>query len=71
MSESISSSRRRFLQASVATAASVMLPRWTLANGAPAIVVSDNERPKALQWLRRRVEPQRPRSSHAGRVVVR
>ncbi len=51
MSESIPSSRRRFLQASVATAASVMLPRWTLANGAPAIVVSDTERPKALQGL--------------------
>lgn len=51
MSESIPSSRRRFLKASVATAAGVVLPGWTLRKGAPAIIAADNERPQALQGL--------------------
>src|SRR5262249_54781276 len=51
MSELVVSSRRRFLKASVATAAGVALPRWTLANGAPAIITADSERPQALQGL--------------------
>src|SRR5262249_56431317 len=44
------SSRRRFLKAGVATAAGVVLPRWTL-GAAPAIVAADSERPQALQGL--------------------
>jgi alkaline phosphatase D len=51
MSESIPSSRRRFLKAGVVTVAGVVLPRWTLARGAPAIIASGNERPQALQGL--------------------
>jgi alkaline phosphatase D len=51
MSESIPTSRRRFLKAGVATAAGVVLPGWTLTKGAPAIIAADNERPKALQGL--------------------
>ena len=51
MSESKSSSRRQFLQATAATAAGVVLPRWTLAKGAPAIVAPQAERPQALQGL--------------------
>ena len=51
MSEAMPSSRRRFLKASLTTAAGVVLPRWSLAQGAPAIVVSDDERPQALQGL--------------------
>jgi alkaline phosphatase D len=50
MSESILSSRRRFLQATVATAAGVVLPGRTI-KGAPAIVVAEAERPQALQGL--------------------
>jgi alkaline phosphatase D len=51
MDDPMSSSRRRFLQASAATAAGVLLPKWTLATGAPAIIVSAQERPQALQGL--------------------
>ena len=51
MRKSLLSSRRRFLQAGAATVAGAVLPRWTLANGAPAIVTSDEERPQALQGL--------------------
>jgi alkaline phosphatase D len=50
MSERIASSRRRFLQAGVATAAGVVLPGWAT-KGAPAIIQSDDERPQALQGL--------------------
>jgi alkaline phosphatase D len=51
MSGSSSTSRRRFLQASVATAAGVVLPGWTLVKGAPAIITSEIERPQALQGV--------------------
>jgi alkaline phosphatase D len=51
MTDSIHSSRRQFLQTSVATAATVLLPKWTVAHGAPAIIVSQQERPQALQGL--------------------
>jgi alkaline phosphatase D len=51
MSELTPSSRRRFLKTSLTTAAGVVLPRWSLAQGAPALVVSDEERPQALQGL--------------------
>jgi phosphodiesterase/alkaline phosphatase D-like protein len=51
MSQSMPSSRRRFLQASAATVAGVVLPGWTVAKGAPAIITSDAERPQALQGL--------------------
>ena len=51
MSESISSSRRRFLKVSAATAAGVVLPAWTLTKGAPAIIAAESERPQALQGL--------------------
>ena len=51
MSSSTHSSRRRFLQGSVATVAGVVLPDWTLAKGAPAIITADAERPQALQGL--------------------
>src|SRR5262245_27468538 len=50
MSESISASRRRFLQATAATAAGVMLPLRGLP-GAPAIVTAQTQRPQALQGL--------------------
>jgi alkaline phosphatase D len=51
MSDSISSSRRRFLKASVVTAAGVALPAWTFTKGAPAIIAAESERPQALQGL--------------------
>ena len=51
MTDRTSSSRRRFLQTSMATAAGVVLPRWTLTNRAPAIVTADSERPQALQGV--------------------
>jgi alkaline phosphatase D len=51
MSEFLPQSRRRFLKASVATAAGVVLPTWTLMKGAPAIIAAENERPQALQGL--------------------
>jgi alkaline phosphatase D len=51
MSQSMPPSRRRFLQASAATVAGVVLPGWTVAKGAPAIITSDAERPQALQGL--------------------
>src|SRR4029077_15229622 len=44
-------SRRRFLQAGVATAAGVVLPKWTLGGEAPAILTAESERPRALQGL--------------------
>ena len=80
MSESTSSSRRRFLKAGVATAAGVALPAWTLTKGAPAIIAAESERPQALQGLQfgdpsdgsvDRLEPQRSPGAHAGRMVVR
>jgi alkaline phosphatase D len=51
MTKKIYSSRRRFLQGGVATAAGVLLPRWAPTGSAPAIVVSAQERPQALQGL--------------------
>jgi alkaline phosphatase D len=51
MSESTSSSRRRFLKAGVATAAGVALPSWTFTKGAPAIIAAESDRPQALQGL--------------------
>src|SRR5262245_49111268 len=51
MSERVSSSRRRFLKASAATAAGVVLPAWAATKGAPAIVAADSDRPQALQGL--------------------
>ncbi len=51
MAESLPSSRRRFLQAGVATAAGLALPRWTFAKGAPAIIAPQVERPQALQGI--------------------
>jgi len=45
------SSRRRFLQAGVATAAGVVLPKWTFTKGAPAVIAAESERPQALQGL--------------------
>src|SRR5262245_42090919 len=51
MSESLPQSRRRFLKASVATAAGVVLPAWTLTKGAPAIIAAEDERPQARQGL--------------------
>ena len=49
MSDVVSSSRREFLKGSVVTAAGIVLPRWV--SGAPAILVSDADRPQALQGL--------------------
>lgn len=51
MTESIRSSRRRFLQTGVATAAGALLPAWTRPNLAPALIAAENERPQALQGL--------------------
>ncbi len=51
MSASVFSSRRQFLKLSAAGAAGVMVPGWRLAEGAPAIIVSESERPQALQGL--------------------
>jgi alkaline phosphatase D len=51
MTDSVSSSRRRFLKAGVATAAGVVLPRLALTSGAPAIIAAERERPQALQGL--------------------
>jgi alkaline phosphatase D len=50
MGRSTFESRRRFLQASAATAAGLALPRWASAR-APAIVTPQVERPQALQGL--------------------
>ena len=47
---SSSRSRRRFLKTGGATAAAALLPNWAL-EGAPAIIVSAAERPRALQGL--------------------
>jgi alkaline phosphatase D len=51
MSKLICSSRRRFLQAGVATAAGVVLPGRTFIKGAPAIIAAESERPQARQGL--------------------
>jgi len=51
VTESKSSSRRRFLKAGVAGAAGVALPAWTLTRGAPAIIVAEADRPQVLQGL--------------------
>jgi len=51
MSNSMSTSRRRFLQAGAATAAGMMLPTWAATKGAPAIIAAESERPQALQGL--------------------
>ena len=62
MSESNPSSRRRFLKTSVATAAGVVLPTWTLMKGAPAIGIDEGLRchsMKAAHDQRARVVPDR------------
>jgi len=51
MSDSIPTSRRRFLQAGAATAAGLVLPAWASSNGAPAILAAESDRPQALQGL--------------------
>ena len=51
MSDSIPTSRRRFLQAGAATAAGLVLPAWASSNSAPAIIAAESERPQALQGL--------------------
>src|SRR5262245_32751017 len=51
MNHHLPSSRRRFLKTSVATAAGLSLPHWTFRGSGPAIVVSAQERPQALQGL--------------------
>jgi phosphodiesterase/alkaline phosphatase D-like protein len=51
MSDSVVSSRRQFLKLGAAGAAGAMVPEWRLAAGAPPIVVSQSERPQALQGL--------------------
>ena len=51
MGRTATASRRRFLQASAATAAGVIVPSWSSSRRAPAIVVSAQERPQALQGL--------------------
>ena len=51
MSESTVSSRRLFLKLGAAGAAGAMVPGWRLAEGAPAIIVAQSERPQALQGL--------------------
>jgi alkaline phosphatase D len=51
MRRSFPASRRRFLKASMATAAGAVLPVWTFTKGAPAIIAADSERPQALQGL--------------------
>src|SRR5262245_42564391 len=43
MGDSTASSRRIFLKAGMATAAGVVLPSWTLAKGAPAIIQSETD----------------------------
>jgi alkaline phosphatase D len=44
-------SRRGFLQAGAVSLGGVAVPSWALAQGAPAIITSDAERPSALQGL--------------------
>ena len=51
MSDSIPTSRRRFLQAGAATAAGLVLPAWASSNSAPAIIAAESDRPQALQGL--------------------
>src|SRR5262245_48461375 len=51
MSKSMSPSRRRFLKAGVATAASAALPVWGLSKHVPAIIAAESDRPQALQGL--------------------
>jgi alkaline phosphatase D len=51
MSKLVLPTRRGLLQAAGATVASAALPGWSLAQGAPALIASDAERPQALQGL--------------------
>jgi alkaline phosphatase D len=51
MNERSLSSRRLFLRAGVSTLAGVVLPRRTVAQGAPAITAADSERPRTSQGL--------------------
>jgi hypothetical protein len=51
VSKAILSSRRRFLQASAATAVGAALPVWSFSKGAPAIIAAEDERTRALQGL--------------------
>ena len=51
MNKGTVASRRRFLKASMATAAGVIVPVWTLTGRAAAIITADEERPQALQGL--------------------
>lgn len=44
-------SRRGFLQAGAVSLGGVAVPGWALAQGAPALITSDAERPSALQGL--------------------
>jgi alkaline phosphatase D len=51
MTDSLHTSRRRFLQTTMTTAAGLVVPAWSLTKGAPAIVAAQSERPQALQGL--------------------
>ncbi len=51
MTDSLHTSRRRFLQATMTTAAGLVVPAWSLTKGAPAIIAAQSERPQALQGL--------------------
>jgi alkaline phosphatase D len=51
MNVSFAPSRRQFLRVGAAGAAGAVLPGWTIAKGAPAIVTAESERPQALQGL--------------------
>jgi alkaline phosphatase D len=51
MTDSLHTTRRRFLQATMTTAAGLAVPAWSLTKGAPAIVAAQSERPQALQGL--------------------
>ncbi|EHR69822.1 phosphodiesterase/alkaline phosphatase D [Burkholderiales bacterium JOSHI_001] len=51
MSKLVLPTRRGLLQAAGATVASTALPGWSLAQGAPAVIASDADRPQALQGL--------------------
>jgi alkaline phosphatase D len=51
MSVPFASSRRQFLKVGAATAAGAVLPAWTIAKGAPAIVTAESEQPQLRQGL--------------------
>jgi len=51
MIDLLRTSRRRFLQTTVTTAAGLVVPAWSTTRGAPAVVAAQNERPQALQGL--------------------